>query len=107
MQKQFEGAHGRKAPDQIGYNPGNTFPVPQNSIGPFPTRGAGMMYMGGQGGNGLHPSIWGVRHMDANNNRGSSVTYFRSNGQSADPLTGRTLSKSDPAWHLNPFHKNY
>jgi hypothetical protein len=64
-----------------------------------------MMYIGGRGGKSLHNNIWGVRHMMPNNNRGNSVTYFNSNGQTVHPQTGRTIAKRDPNWHINPFYK--
>lgn len=105
VQNQFSASHGRNAPSYTGYDQGRSFENPAGSIGPFPTRnGSGMMYIGGSGGNSLHKNVYGVRHMSpTDHNHGHSVTYFNSHNQTVHPQTGRTIAKSDPNWHINPF----
>lgn len=104
LENQFGNAHGRPAPQFTGYDQGRSGENPAGSVGPFPTRGDGFQYIGGQGGNNLHDNVWGVRYMEPNKNRGHSVTYFNSRDQSVDPQTGRTIPPSHPKWHLNPFY---
>lgn len=107
LEKAFNMRVGKPAPAFIGYEGGNIFPVPQNSWGPFApaSKGGGMMFVGGSGGNGLAGNVTSVRFMDAYKNHDERVTYMKDR-QAVHPISGQTLGRNDAARHLNPFGKN-
>lgn len=80
---------------------GEAVPIPRGAIGPVaPQRGLGMSFQGGSGGFGMDARVTGVRIVDGNANAGRRVNYMNISGQSVNPLTGRTVSKSDPSIHI-------
>ncbi len=88
---------------------GDAIPVPDGATGPTPTdNGKGVKYEGGQGGgNGLPPTVTGVRIMEPTQPRGPSpgypngyVNYSNKGNQSVSPTTGKPVGKADPAWHI-------
>lgn len=95
------------APDFIGTENGDLIAVPSGAAGPTPTRGAGFQYTGGSGGNGLDSRVTNVRIMDPTLPNPPSpgypngyVSYSNAGGQTVNPYTGRTVSPSDPWWHI-------
>jgi hypothetical protein len=108
VQNQFSASHngGMEAPSHIAYQQGNVFPLPQGALGPFPTRGPGVQYIGGSGGNGLPSSVNRVRFMDETHYHPKRVVYMNNN-QTVSPTTGKPVGRSNPEAHLNPFTSNY
>lgn len=91
----------------IGQQKGPSIAVPTGASGPVPTRSAGVQYVGGHGGQGLHPNVSNVRIMEPTPARGPSpgypqghASYSNSYGQTVNPYTGRPISTTDPWWHL-------
>lgn len=86
---------------------GTTYPVPEGAIGPVDTDSpdSGFQFQGGSGGNGLSPNTSSFRFM-APTNQGPYAypngygSYSNPLGQTVNPLTGRTISRSDPWWHI-------
>ncbi len=87
---------------------GEAIPVPKGAVGSTPAlNGKGFQYTGGSGGPGLAPKVTGVRIMDPTPPKGRSpgypggnVSYFNKANQTVNPTTGRTISPSDPMWHI-------
>ena len=94
------------APDFVNYNK-VMFPVPDGAYGPLPVKsGKGFMYIGGSGGKGLDPKVTGVRFMDPVTTGNyphpdGYVNYMNKQDQTVDRATGKTISKKDPAGHLD------
>ena len=88
-------------------SPGGTiYPVPQGATGPLPVAtGRGFQYIGGSGGYGLSPAASSVRIMDPvlggkypyPSGYGS---YLNQAGQTINPVSGQTISPSNPWWHI-------
>jgi hypothetical protein len=95
----------KKAPDFVVTPRGEAIRVPTGASGPSTTRSAGVQYVGGAGGKGLNNRVTGVRIMEGNTNQGPRVVYMNRTGQTVDPVSGRTLSHSDPRAHhyLEPW----
>lgn len=79
--------------------------VPDNAIGTPAQNGAGMVYDVAPGTDGLDPRVARVRVMDpVLTGRypypDGYVTYENSLGQAVNPLTGKTIGRSDPYWHI-------
>ena len=99
---------GRATPSFLGQESGPLIPVPEGATGPIPTaNGLGDQFVGGSGGNGLAPSASNVRVMDPTVPKGPSpgypngyVNYTNSSGQTIDPVTGQTVPRSSPWWHI-------
>ena len=102
------GRAARRAPDFVVTSKGDVIPVPLGATGPTPVRtGKGFQYTGGSGGQGLDPQVSEVRIMEPTLPRGPSpgypggyASYGNVHGQTVNPYTGRTISPSDPAWHI-------
>ena len=100
------------SPDFVVTPKGDVIPVPRGATGPTPVHtGKGFQYTGGSGGHGLDSRTSNVRIMDVKPTRGPSpgypggyVSYSNARGQTVNPYTGLTISKSDPAWHLPLTH---
>ncbi|MBI3649416.1 MAG: Hint domain-containing protein [Acidobacteria bacterium] len=103
--------YGPNGPSFLGQANGPAIPIPQGATEiPIVTPGGkvtGFGYTGGNGGNGLSPRVSDVRVMDPTLPRGPSpgypngyVNYMNPNGQAVNPYTGKTISKSDPMWHI-------
>ena len=88
-----------KGPDFLVTPNGTSIPMGKGTVGPLPTAKPGVQFLGGQGGNGLHNKITGVRVMDANKNQGKRVIYMNKSGQIVDAKTGKTVSHKDPRGH--------
>lgn len=92
----------------IGQANGPSIVVPRGATGPTPAlNGAGVRYAGGSGGPGLSPKVSGVRIMEPTAPKGPSPgyptgysSYTNAAGQTVNPTTGRTISPSDPWWHI-------
>ncbi len=97
---------GNRAPDFIVSPGGTAFPVPKGAIGPFPAdSGKGFKFTGGAGGHGLSPEASGVRLMDPTTTGKYQYptgygSYQNAVGQTINPYTGQTISKSNPWWHV-------
>ncbi len=67
--------------------------------------GSSLADVGGAVGKGLNNRVTGVRIMEGNTNQGPRVVYMNRTGQTVDPVSGRTLSHSDPRAHhyLEPW----
>jgi hypothetical protein len=97
-----------KAPDFVVTPNGQSIIIPKNATGPLPAANSkGFQFSNGAGGNGLSINTTGVRVMDPSLPSSSSpgypggyVNYLNSTGQSVNPYTGNTISKSDPMWHI-------
>jgi len=95
-------------PDYIVTRDGVVIPVPDDAIGPFPTKNeAGIQFIGGNGGNGLNNNVSNVRIMDPTVPKPPSpgypngyVVYSNSSGQTINPVSGQTVSPSNPFWHI-------
>lgn len=83
-----------------------TIRIPNGAVGPIPTRGRGFQYKGGSGGGNLHPKVANVRIMEPNATQGARYSYSKApaspntRAQTVNPLTGRTIGKADPYWHI-------
>ena len=100
-------AAGGHSPDFIVHPNGETIIVPSGATGPNPARGDGIQFTGGSGGHGLDPRVTDVRIMDPVTKGkyqypNGYVSYSNASGQAVDPFTGKTVSKTDPMWHI-PF----
>ena len=84
----------------IGFEEGPSATVPEGAEGPTPTRGPGMQYRGGKGGNGLDSNVTGVRIMDETPQNPAPTVYMNEQGQGVNPLTGQTIGNDDPWRHL-------
>ncbi|GAB3333436.1 hypothetical protein GCM10027511_41870 [Hymenobacter humi] len=79
--------------------------VPKGAQGPFPAdSGNGMKFTGGRGGNGLSPKAVDVRIMNPHHNQPHPqptgyTSYSNRSGQVINPVTGKTIPKTDPYWH--------
>lgn len=87
--------------------PGNeTLPaVPENAVGVPAINGAGTVYDIPAGTEGLDPRVARVRVMDpVLSGRypypDGYVSYENSLGQAVNPITGKTIGRSDPYWHI-------
>lgn len=95
-----------KTPAFIVSPGGTAFPVPKGASGPFPAdSGKGFKFTGGSGGNGLDPRTTDVRIMDPVTTGKYQYpsgygSYGNASGQTVNPLTGQTIPKSDPWWHI-------
>lgn len=97
---------GGAGPNFIVSPGGTVYPVPEGAIGPqSPARGTGLQFQGGAGGPGLDSRVTGFRFMDSQPNspyqypNGYGV-YNNINGQTVNPLTGRTIPSGDPWAHI-------
>lgn len=90
-----------KAPDYVVTSNGNSIIVPDNAVGPLPTRSSGIQYLDGAGGKGLDDKVTGVRIMDKTDQHPPRVVYMNQSGQSVNPTTGNTVAKKDPSAHIN------
>lgn len=113
---QAGGAAAEKFSSLIGRSPsrsdfivspgGTVFPVPKGAKGPIPAdSGKGFQFVGGSGGHGLNPKAVDLRIMDPVTKGPYKYpsgygSYGNSGGQTVNPLTGRTIPKSDPMWHI-------
>ena len=85
---------------------GNVFPIPKGVKGPVPTdNGKGVKYIGGQGGNGLHPDVSEVRFMDPKTHGkypypNGYVVYGNSAGKGVNPRTGVEIPNNNPLRHI-------
>ncbi|WP_198938730.1 hypothetical protein [Mycobacterium sp. NS-7484] len=87
--------------------PGNeSLPVvPPGATGTVADNGKGMVYEIPAGTEGLDSRVARVRVMDPTTTGdyqypGGYVSYENSAGQAVNPVTGRTISRSDPYWHI-------
>jgi len=86
---------------------GTAIPIPQGAVGPTLVRtGKGFEFTGGSGGYDLSTNASNVRIMDPTLPKGPSpgypngyANYQDTQGQSIDQYSGKTVGKSDPAWH--------
>ena len=94
------------APAFIVSRGGTVYPVPQGASGPIPaTSGKGIQFTGGSGGHGLSPNTTDIRIMDPITSGkyqypGGYGSYGNAAGQIVNPLSGQTIPKSDPWWHI-------
>ena len=94
------------APNFIVSPNGVAYPVPNGATGPeLANNGRGMQFQGGAGGNGLSPNTTGFRFMDPIATGPYPYpygygSYNNSSGQAVNPLTGKTIPKTDPMWHI-------
>ncbi|CAN5479054.1 hypothetical protein BH10ACT9_BH10ACT9_14530 [soil metagenome] len=94
-------------PPQVIQGPGGeTLPLaPENSIGSITDNGRGMMFDIPPGTEGLDPRVARVRIMDPIDSgpypypNGYAV-YQNNRGQAVNPVTGNTVGRSDPYWHI-------
>ncbi|CAN5552896.1 hypothetical protein BH11ACT6_BH11ACT6_30160 [soil metagenome] len=94
-------------PPQVIQGPGGeTLPLaPENVIGSIVNNGKGMMFDIPPGTEGLDPRVVGVRIMDPIASgpypypNGYAV-YQNDRGQAVNPVTGNTVGRSDPYWHI-------
>ncbi|MGN3967440.1 hypothetical protein ACS0ZG_37245 [Burkholderia gladioli] len=97
---------GGGAPNFIVTPNGVAYPVPSGATGPaLANNGKGMQFQGGSGGNGLSPNTTGFRFMDPITSGPYQYpygygSYNNANGQAVNPLTGKTIPKTDPMWHI-------
>jgi len=93
------------SPNFVVHPSGEVVPVPTGAVGPTPVRsGNGFQYTGGSGGHGLDPRVTDVRIMDSVTTGkypkpDGYVSYGNAGGQTVNPWTGQTISRSDPWWH--------
>lgn len=74
--------------------------IPKGAMGPYPTRRPGSQYVGGAGGSGVHPSVTGVRFMEATAHHQLRPVYMNAQGQSVHPFTGQTIPPDHPMAHI-------
>jgi hypothetical protein len=87
--------------DFIVHPNGDTVIVPEGASGPFPAEsGKGFQFIDGSGGHGLDPRTTDVRIMDPTPRYPNGYASYSNAGQTVDPYTGRTISPSDPWWHI-------
>ncbi|WP_260426827.1 filamentous hemagglutinin [Burkholderia sp. Bp9142] len=101
----FGGAR-NSAPNFIVSPNGVAYPVPSGATGPtLANNGKGIQFQGGSGGNGLSPNTTGFRFMDPITSGPYQYpygygSYNNASGQAVNPLTGKTIPKTDPMWHI-------
>ncbi len=94
------------APSFIVSEGGTVFPVPKGATGPLGVEsGKGFQFVGGSGGNGLSSKVTYFRMMDPVTMgkfqySGGYGSYLNNAGQTINPLTGKTISKTDWWWHI-------
>ncbi|HAP74492.1 MAG TPA: hypothetical protein DCR14_00225 [Acidimicrobiaceae bacterium] len=59
-----------------------------------------MQFTFGSGGPGLDPKVTSVRVMDATTHHPNRIVYMNGQGQTVNPLNGRTIPKNDPWAHI-------
>ena len=97
---------GSSVPSFIVSEGGTVFPVPKGSTGPLGVEsGKGFQFVGGSGGNGLSSKVADFRMMDPVTTGkfqypGGYGSYLNKAGQTINPLTGKTISKTDFWWHI-------
>jgi len=92
----------------IGQEVGPSIIVPQGATGPvLADNGLGVKYVFGEGGPGLSDSVSGLRIMDPTAPFGPSpgypfgyASYFNAAGQTINPVTGQTVARISPWWHI-------
>ncbi len=91
-----------QSPSFVVTRNGEVIPVPRGATGPLPTRNnRGFQYLGGSGGNGLHPNVSSVRIMDGNRLYPTGyVVYGNAAGQTVSPITAQPLSYDNPLAHI-------
>lgn len=99
-------------PSFLGQSSGPAISVPEGAVfTPIVNPGGkitGFGYTGGTGGgNGLSSKVTAIRIMDPTLPRGPSpgypngyVNYMNASGQAVNPLSGQTVARSSPWWHL-------
>lgn len=98
------GAAASKSPATVTLN-GTEYPaaIPRTATRPA-NRGAGTVFTVPKGTPGLHPNVVETRVMAPKGGRypypNGYVNYLNKGNQAVHPATGRTLSPSDPAWHI-------
>lgn len=70
------------------------------AVGRALNRGLVVHQIGGSGGFGLHPNASGVRIVGQAAHHAPRVVYMDQTGQTINPMTGRTVSNSNPWAHL-------
>ncbi len=100
------GNSGHPRPEAI-VGPGNeSLPVvPPGAVGTVTDNGKGMVYDIPPGSRVLDPRVVRVRVMDPVTTGNFQypngyVSYENSSGQAVNPLTGQTISRTDPYWHI-------
>jgi hypothetical protein len=89
------------------YPDGTTFEIPRGAQGPLPVNsGKGIQFTGGRGGYGLSDKVAGIRFMDPVTSGkhlypNGYVSYANAGGQTVAPVTGKTVGKADPEWHIH------
>lgn len=94
-------------PPQVVAGPGNeTLPlVPEGATGSVVSNGKGTIYDIPRGTEGLDPRVARVRVMEPTVSGpyqypSGYAVYENAAGQAVNPITGRTISKHDPYWHI-------
>jgi hypothetical protein len=100
-------AHGPLGrPNFVAHPNGEIIAVPEGAVGPTMVRtGKGIEFTGGSGGRGLDPRVTSVRVMDPVTTGkypypNGYVSYSNAAEQAVNPVTGGTVSKTDPWWHI-------
>lgn len=100
-------APGYSAPPPVLQGPGGeTLPlVPEDATGSVVNNGKGLMFDIPPGTNGLDSRVVGVRVMAPVDSGpypypSGYVVYQNAAGQAVNPVTGNTVSRSDPYWHI-------
>jgi hypothetical protein len=87
-------------PTFIGFADGPPAAIPAGATGPLPTKSPGIQFTGGSGGPGLDPRVTSVRVMDATAHHPKRIVYMNGQGQTVNPLNGKTIPKNDPWAHI-------
>lgn len=79
--------------------------VPEDAVGSVVDSGKGLMFDIPAGTEGLDPRVVGVRVMDPVDSGpypypNGYVVYQNAAGQAVNPVTGNTVGRSDPYWHI-------
>lgn len=96
---------GRAVPNAVTGPAGETFAIPQYGPANLSNTGKGLVYpIPNPASHGLSQRVGSVRVMDPTDSKQNGYVVYQNsnptNPQAVHPVTGQTMKKSDPYWHI-------